>query len=107
MADQPTPKTITATEASNRFGTMIEEASHGRSLFIITRMGKAQAVVIGVDQYRQLVEELESAEEQKDPEFQAALAQAREDVELGRVISLEELDQKFNLKGDPLNAGSE
>ena len=95
MADQPTPKTISATEASNRFGTMMEEAARGRSLFIVTRMGRPQAVVIGVNQYRELLEEIETAKELHDSEYMAGIVEARADFKLGRTLTLDELDKEM------------
>jgi prevent-host-death family protein len=89
------PKVISATNASNNFGSLIDEAARGRSYFVITRMGKAKAVVLGVQQYQELMEELEISQEQDDPEFQKALKEAGEDYELGRIMSLEELDREL------------
>lgn len=103
MAAQPTPKTITATEASNNFGRMADEAARGRSLFIVTRMGNPYAVVIGFDQYRALLEELETVQELNDEGYLAGLAEAREDIELGRTLSLEELDKEFGFTRAELN----
>lgn len=95
MADNPTPKTISATQASNHFGTMIDEAARGRSLFVVTRMGRPQAVVIGMDQYLELIELLETADELQDKEYLASIAEAREDIRLGRTLNLEVLDKEF------------
>ena len=95
MKEKLMPKVISATEASNRFGSLISEASRGNTLFVITRLGKAQAVIIGVEQYKELMEELEIIQEQNDPEFQAALEEAEEDHKLGRTVTLEELDKEF------------
>lgn len=95
MEDKPTPKVITSTDASNNFGSMIEEAAGGRSYFVVTRMGKARAVVLGLEQYRELLEDLEIKGEQNDPEVQTALSEAKKDFELGRTISLDELDKEF------------
>ena len=89
------PKTISATEASNKFGTMIDEVARGQSLFVVTRMGQPRAVVLGIEQYIGLLDELEIKEEQNDPEFQKALADAHKEAELGQVISLEEFDEQF------------
>ena len=100
MADQPTPKTISATEASNHFGAMVDEAARGRSLFFVTRMGRPQAVVIGVDQYRELLEEIETARELHDKEYMAGIAEARKDIELGRTLTLEELDKEIGFNRD-------
>lgn len=89
------PKTISATEASNHFGTMIDEVARGRSLFVVTRMGRPQAVVIGMDQYLELIELLETAGELEDKEYLASIAGAREDIRLGRTLNLEVLDKEF------------
>ncbi len=104
MANSPIPKTISATEASNHFGTMIDEAARGRSLFVVTRMGRPQAVVLGMDQYQELIELLETADELKDKEYLASVAEAREDVRVGRTISLEELDREFDFTAEELGA---
>jgi prevent-host-death family protein len=89
------PKVISATNASNNFGSVIDEAARGRSYFVITRMGKAKAVILGVQQYQALLEELEISQEQEDPKIQKALKEASEDYELGRTMSLEELDHEL------------
>ena len=106
MAEKPVPKVISSTDASNNFGSMIDEAARGRSYFIVTRMGKARAVVLGLEQYRDLLEDLEIKGEQNDPEFQSALAEAKKDFELGRSLSLEELDKEFGFTEGELASGS-
>lgn len=104
MRSNPLPKTISATEASNRFGAMIDEASRGRSLFVVTRMGKPQAVVLGMDQYRELVERLETVNELKDKPYLASIAEAREDFKVGRTLTLKELDEELGFTDDELEA---
>ena len=98
------PKTISATKASNNFGQMIDEAARGRSLFIVTRMGHPRAVVIGVDQYRELLEELETVQELSDDKYLAEVAEAREDIRLGRTLTLDELDEELGFTDSELNA---
>jgi prevent-host-death family protein len=98
------PKIISATEASNNFGSVIDEAAQGKSYFVITRMGKAKAVVLGVEQYRELLEELEINQEQEDPEVQNALKEAQEDIKLGRTVSLEELDRELGFSDEELGS---
>ena len=107
MADQPMTKIISATKASNNFGTMVDEAARGRSLFVVTRMGKPRAVVVGIDQYIEILEELEIHQEQNDPEFQALMAKAREDIELGQTMTLDEFDKEFGFRDDELSEESE
>lgn len=95
MTDKPIPKTITATEASNNFGRMMSEVADGSSLFVVTRMGRPLGVVIGVEQYRQLLDELETVQERGDASFMAAITEAREDIQLGRTLTLDELDEEL------------
>ena len=83
---------------------MIDEAARGRSLFVVTRMGRPQAVVLGMDQYQELIELLETADELKDKEYLASVAEAREDVRVGRTLSLEELDREFDFTAEELGA---
>ena len=98
------PKTISATEASNNFGSMIDEAARGRSLFVVTRMGKPRAVILGVDVYRELMEELETIRELNDEEYMAGIVEAREDIQLGRTLTLEELDQELGFAKEEIIA---
>jgi prevent-host-death family protein len=104
LAERIMPKIISATEASNNFGSVIDEAAQGKSYFVITRMGKAKAVVLGVEQYRELLEELEINQEQEDPEVQNALKEAQEDIKLGRTVSLEELDRELGFSDEELGS---
>ncbi len=98
------PKVISATEASNNFGNLIDEAAQGKSYFVITRMGKARAVVLGVEQYRDILEELEIIQEQENPRVQKALKEAFKDVELGRTMSLEELDKELGFTEEEIGS---
>jgi prevent-host-death family protein len=102
LVGHPMPKVISATEASNNFGSMIDEAARGRSYFIITRMGKARAVVLGMQQYQELMEELEITLEQEDETIQKILKEAQADYELGRTMNLEELDRELGLSEEEL-----
>ena len=103
MADKPIPKVISATEASNKFGSMVDEAARGLSTFVITRLGKARAVVLGMEQYRDLLDELEIIHEQNDPDIQAALEEAGKEFELGTTMTLEELDKQFGFTEEEIN----
>ena len=102
MASKPIPKTITATDASNHFGRMLEEASQGQSLFLVTRMGQPRAVVLGVEQYRELMEELETVQELHDKSYIAAIDEAREEIRLGQILTLEELDKELGFTEEEL-----
>jgi len=100
MKDKTIAKIISATEASNNFGSLIDEAAKGRSYFVVTRLGKARAVVLGIDQYGRLLEELEIKAEQNDAKFQRSLREARQDYKLGRVMNEKEFDKEFGFSKD-------
>lgn len=102
MATKPVTKVITSTEADAKFGSMVDEASRGRSLFVITSHGKLQAVMLGVEEYLDLLERLEILDEQNDPAFQAALGEAQKDHELGRTMTKEEFDAEFGFSEEKL-----
>jgi prevent-host-death family protein len=88
----PLTKKITATEARNNFGRVLDEVVHAPKLFVVTRLGQPRAVILGVDQYQELIEELETGQEMNDPGYLAAVGEAREDIALGNALTLEELD---------------
>jgi prevent-host-death family protein len=106
MASHPKSKTITATEASNHFGSLINEAAQGKSLFVVTRMGDPQAVVIGIEQYRDLLDALDAIEEANDPVMRAAIDEAYEDIRLGRTLTVEELDEALGFTFDEIEGNS-
>ena len=65
-------------------------------------MGRPQAIVIGVDQYRDILEELETIEDLQDKEYLMGVAEAREDIKLGRILTLAELDQESGFAEDEI-----
>lgn len=98
MSDQTViKKTISSTEASNRFGTMLSEAASGKSLFVVTRMGKPQGVFLGVDQFREMLEMIETFEELHDVRYMQGIFEAREEIQLGETLTLDDLDRALGL----------
>ncbi len=92
-------KTISSTEASNRFGTMLAEVEKGESLFVVTRMGKPRGVMIGIEQFREIIEMLESIDEANDNDFMTGLLEAQKDIQAGRTLTLAEFDEVFGFNG--------
>jgi prevent-host-death family protein len=106
LTGKPAHKIITATHASNHFGRLIDEAARGLSSFIVTRMGHPTAVILGIDQYRALLEELEATQEIHDEAYMAGVAEAREDIELGRTLTLAELDSELGFTEEELGSAA-
>jgi len=90
-----TPKEITATDAANHFGVLLDEVAKKASHYVITRLGRPKAVMLSIDEYREILEILETLEELQDQEYMAGIREAREDIALGRTMTLEELEEKL------------
>lgn len=95
MPRKSVAKVISATKASNNFGSLINEAAKGDSYFVITRMGKARAVVLGIEQYSKLLDDLEIKGEEANSQFQKSLREARKEYELGEIMTEKEFDKEF------------
>jgi len=92
-----TPREITATDASNHFGALLDEVAGKAGHYLITRLGRPRAVMLSIDEYREILEILETLEELVDEEYMAGIREAREDVALGRTMTLEELEERLGL----------
>jgi prevent-host-death family protein len=92
-----TPREITATDAANHFGALLDEVAGKTGHYLITRLGRARAVMISIDEYREILEILETLEELADEEYLAGVREAREDIALGRTMTFEELEERLGL----------
>ena len=89
-----TPREITATDAANHFGALLDEVAAKTGHYLITRLGRPRAVMISMDEYREILDILETLEELEDEKYMAGVREAREDIALGRTMTLEELEEK-------------
>jgi prevent-host-death family protein len=96
-----TPREITATDAANHFGALLDEVAGKAGHYLITRLGRPRAVMISVDEYREILDILETLEELEDKEYMAGVREAREEIALGRTMTLEELEERLGLSGLP------
>jgi len=81
-------KVIPAFKARQSFGQLLEEARYRGCRFIVERAGKPMAVVVGIEEWENIVETLA---EMRDPEYLESIREARQEIELGRTLTLEEL----------------
>lgn len=88
------PTIIPASEARSNFYDLIDEVSKTFKRFIITKRGRAQAIVLNP-------EEIESWEETNeilaDKKLMKAIKEGEEDVKKGRYITLEQLKKELKL----------
>ncbi len=80
----PVPKTINAFTARTHLGRIISLASEGER-FILTKKGKPKVVILGVEDFQDL---LEVASERQDKELQRALRESARQYKRGEVSSL-------------------
>jgi prevent-host-death family protein len=88
MANSKTVKAVPAFEAKTHFGQLLDEVDQQGVRFVVERRGKPIAVIIGVDEFEEM---LEIAGEESDSAFQKSLRAAQEEYELGKTISLDDL----------------
>ena len=81
------PRFVNAFTARTHLGRLIAQASEGER-FILTKKGRPKVVIIGVDDFQDL---LEVAAEQEDKELQKALRESVRQYKQGQVSSLQAL----------------
>jgi len=78
---------ITAAMVRSRLGLVLKRVADDKERFLITKSGKPAAVLIGVEDFDDILEEL-------DPEFQRSLKVAYGEYQAGRALSLKEYGAK-------------
>ena len=92
MPKRAIPATVPAYIARTRFGSLLKKVADQKARFIITRSGKPSAVLLGVEDFDDMLEEL-------DPEFQKSLRVAAQEYRRGKAISLREyLKERLTLR---------
>jgi len=75
--------TIPAYVARTQLGSLLQQAAQQKARFVITKSGKPTAVLLGVKDFDDMLEEL-------DPVFQKSLKAAAREYQAGKAISLRE-----------------
>jgi prevent-host-death family protein len=89
-------KAVPAFDAKTHFGQLLDEVDREGVRFIIERRGKPVAVILGINEFEEM---LEVAGEEADPLFQESLHEAHAEYKLGRTISLDTL-KRINDEAD-------
>jgi len=79
------PKFVNAFTARTHLGRLISQVSEKGETYVLTKKGTPKVVLVGVEEYRELLEVL--AEEQ-DQEFQRALKESAAQIKRGEVSSV-------------------
>ena len=75
--------TIPAYIARTQPGSLLQQAAHKKARFVSTKRGKPTAVLLGVTDFDDMLEEL-------GPDFQKSLKAAAKEYQAGKAISLRE-----------------
>lgn len=82
------------TEARARLTELLDEVQTRHEHVVITRKGRPAAVVVSPEEWEALEETIEILQ---DDELLAALRESEEDVEAGRLFSLDEVRRELGL----------
>jgi antitoxin YefM len=91
------PKEITAINLRHKLGEILDAVANKRERFLIKRSGIPAAIMLSVADYEDLQDPIDTWYEQQDPKFQKSLVQARQEIDAGKVATIDELrrDLKF------------
>jgi len=81
MPKDPMTATIPAYIARTQLGSLLRQVASKKARFVITKSGKPTAVLLGVQDFDDILEEL-------DPEFQKSLKVAAKEYRAGKAVSL-------------------
>ncbi len=81
------PTTVPAYIARTQLGSLLKQISEKKARFVITKSGKPSAVLMGITDLDDILEEL-------DPEFQKSLKVVAKEYQAGKTITLQEYMKK-------------
>jgi prevent-host-death family protein len=93
-----TVQTIPLTDEEPRLSDLVDRANELLERFILTREGKAEAVLLSAEDFEGLVETLEIL---SDTELVGRLVEAEQELAGGGGHSLEEVRERIRLGHDP------
>lgn len=80
-------RTVTMEQAQRRLKGVIEEVKKNKTPYILTRFGKPQALIVSIEEYEEMQEELALL---SNPEHIARIAEARAAYKAGESIPIED-----------------
>ncbi|MGH7375951.1 MAG: type II toxin-antitoxin system Phd/YefM family antitoxin [Candidatus Methylomirabilales bacterium] len=83
MPRQTRTTTVPAYIARTQLGSLLKQVANRKARFVVTRSGKPTAVLLGIEDFDDMLEEL-------DPEFQKSLKVAAKEYRAGKAVSLRE-----------------
>ena len=93
-----TPKEITAINLRHHLGEILDQVANKHQRFLVKRAGIPTAILLSVLDYKDLEEVVDTWYEQQDPTFQESLVKARQEIEEGKIVTLDELRRDLAAK---------
>jgi antitoxin YefM len=93
-----TPKEITAINLRHNLGEILDQVTNKHERFLVKRAGIPAAILLSVPDYKDLEELVDTWYEQQDPTFQESLVKARQEIEAGKIVTLDELRRDLEAK---------
>ncbi len=92
------PKEITAIKLRHNLGEILDQVANKRARFLVKRSGIPAAVLLSISDYEDLQDLFDTWQEQQDKTFQESLAQARREIEEGKVATFDDLRSDLQAK---------
>ena len=97
------PKEITAINLRHKLGEILDAVANKRERFLIKRSGIPAAVLLSVPDFEDLQDLIDTWHEQQDKTFQKSLADARQEIDAGKVATLDDLRRDLRSKERRVN----
>ena len=85
------PKSIKLKDAKNKFSELVNKAHYGGQQFLVTKHDVPCVVIIGVSEYEDLIDQLDTMAEQVDIKFQKSLERGMEEFRKGEYGTVEDI----------------
>ena len=85
------PKSIKLKDAKNKFSELVNKAHYGGKQFLVTKHDVPCVVIIGVSEYEDLIDQLDTMAEQVDIKFQKSLERGMEEFRKGEYGTVEDI----------------
>ena len=96
--NMPLPKEIPAKEARHKFGEVMDRARYGHTPYLVKKGGKPMIVILGVEDYEDLLDAIDTMTEQMNPKFQADLRKSQEEYKRGEVGTIDDIRKILRVK---------
>lgn len=93
-----TLKEITAIKLSHNLEEILDRVANKHERFLIKHAGIPAAIILSVSDYEDLEDLMDTWHEQQDPTFQRSLVDARQEIEQGKVATLDDLRHDLKAK---------